>query len=188
MWRQLLLARFALYNVAALAMVGWAALRGWLHLAWEHDTYYAATFITGVFLLNLVWCGSRVWQVSAELDFLARNRWVPLDLDVPADVLWKKLAQRVAPVRDLCNALLLLGLIGTVVGFLVAFSAADPAAFSDPSRVKAVVATLMLGMNISLYATLTGAVLHCWMRINTRLLEGGQVKLYNHIVELREGF
>jgi hypothetical protein len=41
-------------------------------------------------------------------------------------------------------------------------------------------------MSIALYTTLVGSLLHLWLMVNVRLLEGGTVKLLTATVELGE--
>ena len=79
-----------------------------------------------------------------------------------------------------------LGLIGTVIGFIIALSAVDADAAADVSSIGPMVSTLITGMSIALHTTLVGAILNIWLMINYRLLEGGTVTLVTSIVELGE--
>jgi hypothetical protein len=65
-----------------------------------------------------------------------------------------------------------LGLIGTVVGLIIAFSAAGAAGGGNVEEFKATFAFVMSGMYISLYATLLGLVTNLWLHINRRYLGG----------------
>ena len=97
-----------------------------------------------------------------------------------------KLAARIAPIRHLANSLVLLGLTGTVIGFIVALSGVRPDAVSAVEAIGPMVSTLISGMSIALYTTLVGSLLHIWLMVNVRLLEGGTVKLLTATVELGE--
>src|ERR687891_287490 len=97
-----------------------------------------------------------------------------------------KLAARIAPVRHIANSLVLLGLIGTVIGFIIALSGVRPEVASDVAAIGPMVSTLISGMSVALYTTLVGSLLHVWLMVNVRLLEGGTVKLLTATVELGE--
>ena len=79
-----------------------------------------------------------------------------------------------------------LGLVGTVIGFIVALSGVDPQTSAQVDEVASMVATLVAGMSIALYTTLVGAVLHVWLMVNHRLLATGTSNLFNAIVERGE--
>src|SRR5206468_12308492 len=64
------------------------------------------------------------------------------------------LLQRWRDVQWIATHVVRLGLLGTVVGLIVAFSAARHGASTDANEVKAMVALVVDGMYVSLYATL----------------------------------
>jgi hypothetical protein len=57
-----------------------------------------------------------------------------------------------------------LGLIGTVLGFIIALSGVDPEQAQNLAATKAMVATLIIGMSTALYTTLLGAPANLWLR------------------------
>jgi len=63
-----------------------------------------------------------------------------------------------------------IGLLGTVVGLIIAFSAAASGDSSDPEAIKPMIAAVVGGMYVSLYATLLGIGTNLWLKINLRLL------------------
>ena len=65
----------------------------------------------------------------------------------------------IAFVNYKANSLVFLGLVGTVIGFIVALSSVDPGTISIAKAVGPLVANLIQGMSIALYTTLVGAVL-----------------------------
>ncbi|TDJ17643.1 MAG: hypothetical protein E2O65_07790 [Gammaproteobacteria bacterium] len=89
-------------------------------------------------------------------------------------------------VRQTADSLVFLGLVGTVIGFIVALSGIDPQASAQVDQVASMVSTLVAGMSIALYTTLFGSVLHVWLMVNHRLLATGTSNLFNAIVELGE--
>ena len=79
-----------------------------------------------------------------------------------------------------------MGLIGTVIGFIIALSGVDPATAGDVNAIAPMVSALIGGMSVALYTTLVGAILNVWLMVNYRLLESGTVRLLAAIVERRE--
>ena len=76
-------------------------------------------------------------------------------------------------VQWLATHVVRLGLLGTVVGLIIAFSAARAGGSADPSEVRPMIAAVVDGMYVSLYATLLGIATNLWLKINLRLL--GQI-------------
>ena len=68
------------------------------------------------------------------------------------------------------------GLIGTVVGFIIALSGVDPARADDLNATKEMVAILIAGMSTALYTTLLGALANLWLRLVQFLLEGDSAR------------
>ncbi|MCG8355532.1 MAG: MotA/TolQ/ExbB proton channel family protein [Kiloniellales bacterium] len=200
--RSLLVMRFALLNVLAFALLGVAYSLGFVHEVIAADRTYLSVGIFMVFLLGLVFCGVRIWQTSHELDKL-RNfdplvpskaaEYISLlrgtDGDgrgLLASALRLKLTQRIAMVRQAANSLVLLGLIGTVIGFVIALSGVDPEQASNVKAIAPMVSTMIDGMSTALYTTLVGAILNIWLLANHQLLTGGTVKLITGLIEFGE--
>jgi biopolymer transport protein ExbB/TolQ len=80
----------------------------------------------------------------------------------------------------------ILGLIGTVLGFIIALSGVNPETAADVSSIGPMVSTLIDGMSVALYTTLLGAVLNVWLMLDYRILESGAVRLLTAIVERGE--
>ena len=89
-------------------------------------------------------------------------------------------------MRHAAGSLVLLGLIGTVVGFIIALSGVDPESASDVQSIAPMVSSLIEGLSTALYTTLIGSVLNVWLMINYRLLAGGTVKLVTALIDLGE--
>jgi hypothetical protein len=200
--RYLLLLRFILANAIALALVGAAAGQGWIGVILAADEGGLCRAITAVFLVGLVWSGQQAVQLSRGLNELQRftkepGARAPAYLDsiaacaiesraLLASGLRLRLAHRISPIRHLANSLVLLGLIGTVLGFIIALSGVRPEVVSDVSAIGPMVSTLITGMSVALYTTLVGSLLNVWLMVNVRLLEGGTVKLLTATIELGE--
>lgn len=201
-YRYVLLLRFALLNMVGFGLLGAAWAHGLVHDALVADQTYLSVVIFLVFLVGLALSAFKVWQTSHELnsvrdfcmgdDSPAGRYLAPMtggDADSRANLvgaLRMKIAHRTAVVRHIANSLVLLGLIGTVVGFIIALGGVDPEHASDVKAIAPMVSTLIQGMSTALYTTLIGAVLNVWLMANHQVLAGGTVKLITAIVELAE--
>ena len=100
-----------------------------------------------------------------------------------AGVLRLKLAHRITPVRHIASTLVLLGLIGTIIGFVIALSGVSQEAVADLAAIGPMVATLLHGMAMALFKTPVGSVLNVWLMVDYRLVEGGAVHLLTRAIE-----
>ena len=155
-----------------------------------------------MFLYGLVVCGVQVWRHSVELNqlkagtpnpesrigrYLSRAAGAsPESRSLQAGTLRLKLTNRIVVVRHVANALVFLGLIGTVIGFIIALSGVDPESASNAENVAAMIATLIGGMSVALYTTIIGAVLYIWLTVAYRILVTGTVDLIATTIELGE--
>jgi hypothetical protein len=200
--RYLLFLRFLLVNLVAVALLGAVFLQGWLNGIFVPITLEMSFGIFAVFLYGLSACGIKVWRTSVELNDIRAGApdkssraakylatvygGAPESRSLGAAALRLKLSNGVAVVRQVANGLVFLGLIGTVVGFIIALSGVDPKAATEIDSVANMVATLISGMSVALYTTLVGAVLYVWLTVNHRILTSGAVNLIGAIIELGE--
>jgi biopolymer transport protein ExbB/TolQ len=154
-----------------------------------------------VFAYGFLYCALRIGQTSGELDalraaappggtpaalYLEKAR-LTQDRESPRGVLRMRLGRRIATVRHVANSLVFLGLIGTVIGFIIALSGVDPSRAADADNVADMVATLISGMSVALNTTLVGAVLYVWLIVNYRLLASGTVDLLTETIDRGDG-
>ena len=200
--RYLLVLRFALYNIVATGLLISIYLQGWLDGLFVEITQEISLGIFAVFLYGLANCGIRIWHTSVELNDVATVNPGPdgeatnylAGLASPdaqsrangAAALRLKLTNRIVIVRQTANTLVFLGLIGTVIGFIIALSGVDPKAATEVENVAPMVSRLIQGMSLALYTTLLGSVLYIWLIVNYRLLASGTVYLINAVIELGE--
>jgi biopolymer transport protein ExbB/TolQ len=200
--RYLLVLRFSLINIVAFALIGAAWLQGWLEGLFEPVTATLSGIIFAVFLYGLAICAFKIWQTSVAINDMkaggkvaaaqaARYMAAPRTKDaesraIQINMLRLKTSHRIQIVRHIANLLVFLGLIGTVIGFIIALSGVEPEAVSNPENVATMVATLIKGMSVALYTTLLGAVLNVWLNINHRILSTGTVNLVSYIVQYGE--
>lgn len=198
----MLVLRFALLNVVAFGLLLAVYLQGWLDEAFLGYTGWLTLGICSVFLFGLLLCAARIWRTNSEL--VAAGEADPPTVSraggylssvigrsaesrsIAASLLRNRLGSQIVVVRQTADSLVFLGLVGTVIGFIVALSGVDPQSSAQVDEVASMVATLVTGMSIALYTTLVGAVLHVWLMINHRLLATGTSNLFNAIVERGE--
>jgi hypothetical protein len=201
-YHYLLLLRFALVNLLGFALLAAAYLHGWVDKVLAGDQSYLSVVIAVVFLGGLVFCAMRIWQTSRDLNqvksfnplvesatsvYIAKLRGRSTESRAMlASTLRLRLSQRISAIRHAAGSLVLLGLIGTVLGFIIALSGVDPEHASDVKSIGPMVSTLIEGLSTALYTTLVGAVLNVWLMINYRLLAGGTTKLITGLIEFGE--
>ena len=199
MYRYLLIFRFVLLNAACLGVLGAAWLQGWLDAMLESSAWLMCLGIFALFLVGLVTCALKITRTSLELNQVRDERPAPgsraaghlerfaagsgADPRVAAELLRFRMTSSISIVGHIANTLVFLGLIGTVVGFIVALSSIDPEVTGNVRQVAPMVSSLIDGMGIALYTTLVGAVLHIWLIVDHRMLATGTLHLYNAIVE-----
>ena len=200
--QHLLVLRYALFNMVGLALLAVAYLHGYVDTVMASDDTGLSLAIFAVFLAGLAICTVRVVHVNGELN--KARTYDPMDESEAAEYMGKlddrnvddrgvlagslrlKLSHRVVVVRHIANSLVLMGLIGTVIGFIIALSGVDPQKASDFDSISPMVSTLIRGMSTALYTTLVGGILNLWLMVNYHLLATGTVNLITEIQELGE--
>lgn len=200
--RYLLVLRMALFNIVAVGLLAAVLLQGWLDGVTDEYTGWLCAVIFIVFLFGLGVCFARSLRVSRELNDLRAGclrpgsrmaKYLssvagrePESRSLSASLLRMRLGNYISLVRHTANSLVFLGLVGTVIGFIVALSAVDPQSSIAVDKIAPMVTTLIHGMSIALYTTLLGAVLHLWLMVNYRMLSTGTMHLYNTLVDFGE--
>ena len=100
-----------------------------------------------------------------------------------SECLRSSLYSRISIVRLIANNLVIFGLIGTVIGFVIALAGVDSNKIADAASVAPMISTLIQGMSVALYTTLVGAILHVWLIMCYQMLAVGTVNLVNAIIE-----
>ncbi|MFQ5913638.1 MAG: hypothetical protein ACE5JS_10680, partial [Nitrospinota bacterium] len=126
----MLWSRFAALNLAGMAGLALLYVNGWMEMVIAADASYITLFISALFVFGLIATGIRVHKVTRELDHVCKGTGGRLDSYREAlrcgpgahRALELRLFSRIAYIRNTANALVLLGLIGTVIGFIMALS------------------------------------------------------------------
>ncbi len=197
-----LVLRFALLNIVAGALLVAGEASGLVSRAVEADSTSFVFVIVVVFLVGLALALQRVVWTSRELNqarrvepgqgsraatHVARTQGKNADSrQTLAQTLRLELSQNITIIRHLASSLVFLGLIGTVLGFIIALSGVDPDLAGETENIAPMVSALISGMSTALVTTLVGGLLNIWLMANYQLLTTGTVRLINTIIELGE--
>jgi biopolymer transport protein ExbB/TolQ len=94
-----------------------------------------------------------------------------------------RLFSRITHIRTIGNGLVVLGLIGTVIGFILVAAEVNSDNAADVSQVGALVGALLHGMGVAFYTTLAGAVCSLWLSLNYQILHTGTAGLLAVLLE-----
>lgn len=201
----LLLLRFAVINAVGFALLIAVWLQGWLAPLLEADQLtHMCKLIFLVFLVGLARAAREAYRLSFELNQLAdwpraeaasrvatymeaARGQEPATRGTLSRMFQLRMAHKIAPVRHIASRLVLLGIIGTILGFIIAlYGGIDADAATDVAAVGPMVALVLQGIGVAFFKTLTGSVLSLWLMLTYRLLEEGTVHLVTHVTELAE--
>ena len=195
-FKYLLLFRWLLVNVVGFFLLSVAYMYGWIDMVLVADQTFISVLIFGAFMWGLLISGIRTFKTSRELSYAKtgsdKSKWKKVmdnlyDEKVsPAQIieaLRTKMIARISIVKWLANSLVMMGLIGTVVGFIIALSGVDPAFASDITLIGKMVATLISGLGTAMYTTLVGSILNLWLLANYHILAEGTSNLFATLLE-----
>ena len=195
----LLFYRWLCINLFGISLLGVAYINGWIQMAMNADPTGIVMILGLLFVWGLLICGYKIWNISQDLNHIKSgdpskcDDWREYNLlkkerkastrGSLIEALKIKLFSNIAFVKYLANSLVIIGLIGTVVGFIIALSGVDPSIVSDVSAIGPMVSTLITGMSVALYTTLVGSVLNLWLTLNYHFLAKGMIDLVASILE-----
>lgn len=194
-----LLLRFALVNLVALGLIGAAWMQGWLDGFGEKRTWIISLAIFTVFVWGLMLTAFRLLRMNRALMSLVageRGKGTPYgaifdrlhavsadERALATNMARMEMGNEISAIRYIANSLVFLGLIGTVIGFIIGLSGIDAAATTNVDKIAPMITELINGMSVALYTTLLGAVLNIWLNVNLRILTDGSVRLLSLLVE-----
>lgn len=164
--------KILLINVAGTAVVGAAAVQGWVAPLFLQDGSRLSFVIAAVFVAAIGLSTAK----AAEVSLLGRRpiAWTMAEEHAYARLL---IQDWLSYPRYLTNMLTMLGLIGCVIGFSMVTGSLDQQAIGDPGAIAGMVGTLFAGMATAMHTTLLGCVLWVWASLVYRVLESGGVSL-----------
>lgn len=189
----LLFYRWLALNMTGLAILAVFHVEGMVVPVFLADTSYIVYVIAALFVYGMLLCGWRVWRTSQELNHAKTGNGGKIahfaalsehgDRESVKEAFEIKLMARIAFVRYISSSLVMLGLIGTVVGFIMVLTNIPADAVGDAEQVGKLVMALTSGMGVALYTTLVGSVTNLWLNANYTLLRTGVINLIAAILE-----
>lgn len=133
--------RFCIFNGIGAVLLVWAWMLGYVQQVFAGDVSHISYIISVLFVLTLV---------RTSFDILRRN-----SIDYLGDVeTW----------------LVVLGLVGNCIGFVIALHGLDVSALSSPEGAQKVGGQLLAGMGTAFYSTLVGSVCALWLSMLKRIV------------------
>jgi len=131
-----------------------AQLLGFFNILWESDVTKLSFLLLIMFAFMSVWCGYKTWRLSLFLDSDETDKYIVEKIEHLMEVGWF--------TSDLC---LSIGMMGTVIGFILMLSGFSKIDVSDITTVEGMIKGLGSGMSTALYTTLTGLVCSSLLKI-----------------------
>ena len=123
-------------------------------LLWNKDATKLSYVLLLLFVFMSVWCGYKTWRLSVFLDSNKTEKYIIEKIEHLMEVGWF--------TSDLC---LSIGMMGTVIGFIMMLSGFSNVNVEDLSSVQGMIKGLGAGMSTALYTTLTGLVCSALLKI-----------------------
>ena len=201
-YKYLLLLRYSLVNAVGLVFILVVYSQGYLNKAIKSDVTNVVVLIIFIFLIGLTLASIKAFWISRELnhaysiqkkeksvlnDFIKMSK--KLDASSRSNLISStriNISVKISNIKFIANILVILGLIGTVIGFIIALSGVDGSVSSNPDEVGKMVASLVKGMSVALYTTLAGSILSVWLNICYQILSNGASRLISRIIEVGE--
>lgn len=201
-YKYLLILRYSLINLVGLVFLFVLITQGYVSKAIKADITNMVIVILALFSVGFILAAYRTFWLSRELnysflkvlppnsiakDFLHNSK--KLDASSRNNLaasLRIKLSSKINYIKFMANTLVILGLIGTVIGFIIALSGVDGSVSSNPEEVSKMVSTLIQGMSVALYTTLVGSICSVWLNICYQIMSTGANNLLSKIIELGE--
>lgn len=209
----LLFMRWVLVNTFGIVMLWVIWRAGWTSDIIATDSTYVARIIVLLFLSAVTGCTWRLLKTSHELNItreythcLKRKQFeVCEDIEVGnsrlasylesiqgldaseqrviADVFRMNMMHKISSVGYNLNRLTMLGLIGTVIGMVLALKGFDPKVITDQTKIIELFRTVPPGLHNAVYATLVGSVAAFWLGYLFEILQNGTTQLVSEIIK-----
>lgn len=198
----LLMLRFSLINIIGFIFLFVAFSQGYITKAIDADITNVILLIFVLFILGFLISSVRAFWISKQLNYAEaksqnknsiayqyQSNIKGLDASSRnnlASSVRIKLAGKINFIKFIANTLVILGLIGTVIGFIIALSGVEAGVSSNPEEISKMITTLIQGMSVALYTTLAGSICSVWLNICYHILSSGANKLLSKIIEVGE--
>lgn len=166
------IAKLIAFNIVPLVGLFFAWVFGLVQMAYAADATYIVYVITAVFVVAMGLVFYRAKQIDEELQ--DSNWWVGQS----SEFVRLTLENRLNAIIYMGYSLVVLGLIGTVVGFIYGLNGIDPDSMADLPTMLASLGTILQGVGIAFYTTLIGSIGDIWLGFNLLILTGAMNQLH----------
>jgi MotA/TolQ/ExbB proton channel family len=154
----------------------WLQTHGWWRALVEGDPSGISVGIVVLTVIVTGWCGRRAWQLQSEAEANAGwRRAYGRELRATPEVAAQLLSERTHGAHEtawwFAAAVIKLGLLGTVVGFIVMATQIGRMPSFDLDQVQNLLKQMTQGMAIALYTTLVGLIANLWLGVQLLLLD-----------------
>ena len=146
--------RWWLFITGVVAAMIYMATQGLFVTVWQNDATKLSFLLLGLFTIMSGWCGYKTWTLSKFIDEGQDEPHLIDRIERLMEVGWF--------TSDLC---LTIGMVGTVVGFIMMLSGFTKVDVSDVNTVQELIKSLGIGMSTALYSTLTGLICSALLKI-----------------------
>jgi hypothetical protein len=154
----------------------WLQGRGLWQALVEGDPSGISLVILALGLVGTLWCGHRAWALAAQAQAgspwrLAHRRQRAQDAALAPQLLAEQSHGPHETAWWFAAAAVKLGLLGTVVGFIVMASRLAATGVFEVEQIQALLQQMTRGMAIALYTTLVGLVVNLGLGLQLLLLD-----------------
>jgi len=185
-----LLARFLLLNLAYSAGLALAWERGWVVPFFDNLISYA---IGGLYVVGLCIAFVQAGKTSRALNEAKAGSGALLEGfraavaragDLRASMaLEKRLESRAGVLIQICELLVILGLLGTAIGFWLTFQSLDLMSVDTAEGLKALAGAIEVGFGLAMTTTIAGIVAAMALSTVQQMLETGTSKLIAAVLD-----
>lgn len=143
--------KLTIFNLAGFALLFVGYINGLLQKVYEADQSKISLAIFGLFLVGLYYAFKAAYK-RTDRPYI------------------KTAGPNLTSLNFIAGACVTLGLIGTVLGFIYAFSGIENSDSISINNLSQLVSEFIVGVGIAFYTTLVGAVLGLWLLTNQWLL------------------
>jgi hypothetical protein len=154
MIKRILFLKWWLFMSAVLAAAAYMIGKGGIATLWNNDSTKLSFLLLFLFLQMSLWCGYKTWRLSVFIDRNGTEKYLVEKIEHLIEVGWF--------ASDLC---LSIGMVGTVVGFIMMMSGFSSIDVSNMRTVEEMIKGLGSGMSTALYTTLVGLVCSALLKV-----------------------
>lgn len=172
MFKYKTLARLLAFNLVPLVFLFYAWVFGLVQMSYAADATNIVYLMTAIFVCAMALLLYHAKKIDDEIH--ASSWWVGQS----SEFVQLTLETRLNPIIYMGYSLVVLGLIGTVVGFIFGLHGVDPTSMADLPTMLASLGMILQGVGIAFYTTLIGSIGDIWLGFNILILTSSMNKLH----------